>query len=466
VKNFDPAFVSQLMNHLYTNSAIPNLVVGEYFDYSASALNGWVSAVTNGMSSNARAAIKVRAFDFALRSTLRDVCDFNADARNIFTSGMVNGGGGSGFNAVTFVDNHDLRKDGLGIEHEAMLAYAYILTNNQIGAPCVFYPDYYGVQVGNTPLINLKDRINNLMSLHQTYIYGSTQADYLSRSGTTYSQFFVPGVNGGPEKSLIYQLKPNGSGKNVIVAINFSLNAVDMYQQINPNWGASAGTTFTDMLGYSGSLTTNITGSNELHVTLPARSYTVYVQGINTPLPVELLDFQVAPEASSVLLNWKTATERNFDHYEIERSVGRATQFSRIGDAAALQSTTTAAYTFRDLQPPINTPLYYRLRMVDADGRSEYSSMRTTILERKTLQGVLAPNPTAVDVFLNLQLTEEQDLHLVVTNLLGQVILEQRWPAETGSSQWPLVTAQWPNGLYRVTVQGHTERLNLTLEKN
>ncbi|MEO6039939.1 MAG: alpha-amylase family glycosyl hydrolase, partial [Saprospiraceae bacterium] len=334
VKNFDPAYVSVLMNHLYTTGATPQFVVGEYFDYNPGSLAGWVNSVTNGMSAGAQGAIKVRAFDFALRNTLREVCDFGSDARNIFTGGMVNGGGANSYNVVTFVDNHDLRKDGLGINNEAMLAYAYILTNNQIGAPCVFYPDYYGVQVGTTPLINLKSRINKLMSLHQSYIYGSTEADYLSRYSTPYGQFFVPGTNGGPETSLIYQLKPSGSGKNVIVAVNFSQNALDMYQHINTGWGATAGTTFTDMLGYSGATLTNITNNNEIHVTLPARSYTVYVQGVNTPLPVELLDFQANPEASTVLLNWRTATERNFDRYEVERSTGDASHFVRIGEKA------------------------------------------------------------------------------------------------------------------------------------
>ena len=466
VKNFAPAYVSQLMNYLHMTSAVPQFVVGEYFDYSAGALNTWVNAVNSGMTSGALGAIKVRAFDFALRHALKDACDaFGYDVRNLFDSGMVEAAGTNSFNVVTFVDNHDLRKDGDGIQNDALLAYAYILTNNQIGAPCVFYPDYYGVQVGNTPLINLKTRINNLMSLHQSYIYASPAADYLSRINTPYPQFFVPGTNGIPQTTLIYQLQPNGSGKNVIVAINFSGNDLDVYQTINSAWGAPAGTTFTDMLGYSGTTYTNITNNNELHITLPARSYTVYVQGVNTSLPVELLDFQARVETDAVHLDWKTATERNFDRYEVERSLGDAAHFSRIGDVTGQQTGTTQAYTFRDRQPPLNTPLYYRLRMLDVDEQVEYSPIRQVLLERKTLSGTLAPNPTFADGMLHLQLSKPQDLHVVVTNLLGQVIMKQTQPVEAGTMLWPLSSAHWAAGLYRVTVQGATERLNLTLEK-
>ena len=60
-----------------------------------------------------------------------------------------------------------------------MLGYAYILTNNKLGIPCVYHPDYY------EPL-HLRYQINGLMEAHQRYIYGATQTDYLNRSGTPF----------------------------------------------------------------------------------------------------------------------------------------------------------------------------------------------------------------------------------------------------------------------------------------
>ena len=99
------------MNYLQTNNTIPQLVVGEFFDYNPNVLNGWVNAVYSYMTQAAKDAIKVRVFDFALRSALKDACDvFQNDVRNIFNSGVVRGAGGSPFNVVTFVDNHDLRQ--------------------------------------------------------------------------------------------------------------------------------------------------------------------------------------------------------------------------------------------------------------------------------------------------------------------------------------------------------------------
>ncbi len=466
VKHFDPAYVGQMMDYLDGQNALPEFAVGEFFDYNPGILKNWVEAVDAAMSQN---EVKVRAFDFALRSALKNACDqFGNDVRNIFTSGMVEAAGADPFKVVTFVDNHDIRHEGNYIQNDARLAYAYILTNNQVGAPCVFYPDYFGGSVGGAPNIMLKSRIDALIELHETYIYESEEADYLSKAGTGYCQFFVAnGNNGTPQTSLIYQLKPNSTGKAVIVAINFSGTPLDMYQCINTSaaWGnAVPGTTFTDMLGYSGGLYTDITPSNEIHVILPPRSYTVYVQGQNTPLPVELLDFQAMPEKERVLLRWSSASERNFSRYEVQRSVGTETRFETIGTVSSKNATGTANYLLYDEQPVFNQPLYYRLRMVDADGKIEYSPVRTAMLEQHILEAYLAPNPgSAVSVYLNVQ--SAQEFRIRITDALGRSVYEQQYFAEAGESAWPLPTAKLPNGTYQVTVQGEREVKAMPLMK-
>ena len=92
VKHFPPSFVSQMLNSMNASGQNPGMVVGESFEFNASVLKGWVDQVSNGMSSSAQSAIKVRAFDFALRGALKSACDgFGYDVRNVYTSGMVEG---------------------------------------------------------------------------------------------------------------------------------------------------------------------------------------------------------------------------------------------------------------------------------------------------------------------------------------------------------------------------------------
>jgi hypothetical protein len=467
VKHFSPAFVGQLFNYLQSQNTIPEYVVGEFFDYNPTVLNNWVNAVY----ANTTSSINVKVFDFSLRGALKNACDNmgnfcddGADVRNIFSAGVVDGASGSPFNVVTFVDNHDIRHEGNGIQNDAILAYAYVLTNNQVGSPSVFYPDYFGVQVGNTPLIDLKDEVNALVSVHQQYIYGSNERRYLSNSGSGFSQYFVPnGNNGCARKTLIYQLKPNGTTRNVIVAINFSNSPLDVYQTIHTAWGATAGTTFTDVIGNSSTPQTNITPSNEIHVILPARSYTVFVQGI-VPTPVELLDFQVVLEKKDARLNWKSASESGFDRYEIERSVGNAARFEALGTVAGKNEASGATYSFLDAKPPVNTPLYYRLKMADVDGSVSYSPVRQVEIVQRVLSAALAPNPGAHSRVL-LKTDQSQRVQIRVADLLGRSVWSQDVWLEKGELSLPLPTEDLAKGLYMVTLEGETEHLTLQWAK-
>ena len=92
------------------------------------------------------------------------------------------------------------------------------------------------------------------------------------------------------------------------------------------------------------------------------------------PLPVELLWFDARPEGSMVRLDWATATERNNDHFTIERSADgdRFTDVTRVPGAG--NSTSMLSYT--ELDPhPLPGLSFYRLRQTDFDGTSTVSAM-------------------------------------------------------------------------------------------
>ena len=163
-------------------------------------------------------------------------------------------------------------------------------------------------------------------------------------------------------------------------------------------------------------------------------------------------------------MRWSSASERNFSRYEIQRSVGTETRFETIGTVSGKNAASIANYLHYDEQPVFNQPLYYRLRMVDADGKTEYSPVRTATLAQRTLEASLAPNPgSAVSLYLNLQTA--QDIRIRITDALGRAVYEQQYFAETGESAWPLPTTQLPNGTYQVLVQGEREVVAMPLMK-
>ncbi|HRI26479.1 MAG TPA: alpha-amylase family glycosyl hydrolase [Chitinophagales bacterium] len=291
VKHFPPSYVGELMNRMHAAGRTPNMVVGEFFDGNPGLLNNWITQVYANMNPAAANAIKVRLFDFNLRQALKDACDaFGYDVRNVFNSGMVRAAGSSPFNVVTFANNHDYRDPGQPIQNSPMLAYAYILTNNQVGLPCVYYPDYYGTPIPNTPTINMKPQIDKLMKVHKQSIFGATGIDYLSRFSTPYAQSFGGGF---PNTTLVYQLGGTPSGKNVVVAINFAggTDTLKLDQGVNTSGGAftlSQGDTLMDVLKRSKFPYARVDFLNRIYIQLPPRDYSVWV-ACNIPLaPVVL----------------------------------------------------------------------------------------------------------------------------------------------------------------------------------
>ena len=286
VKHFPPSFVSQMLNNMNSNGMNPGMVVGESFEYNASTLKGWVDNVTNGMSSAAQSAIKVRVFDFALRNALKSACDgFGYDVRNVYTSGIVEGAGASGFNSVTFVNNHDFRGAGEPVQNDPKLAYAYILTNNRVGTPCVFYPDYYGVSIPNAPTVNLQAQIDQLIAIHKQHIFGANQLEYLNKEGSSYlngSNYISAGAGASKNTTQIYQIKGGVSGRDVVVAINYSGQTLKVDHLINTS-GNPQGTKFDDVVGNSAFPFAQVDANGRIYLEIPPRSYSVWVRQSGQP---------------------------------------------------------------------------------------------------------------------------------------------------------------------------------------
>lgn len=96
--------------------------------------------------------------------------------------------------------------------------------------------------------------------------------------------------------------------------------------------------------------------------------------GCTITLPVTLARFNGSLLDNAVSLSWTTTEEAGSSHFDIERS-GDAQEFIQLGRVQAKgNSSATQQYKYLDTKPlPGNN--YYRLKMVDADGKFEYSRM-------------------------------------------------------------------------------------------
>jgi len=287
VKHFPAGFVGLLLEELHASGRVPALVVGEHFTQNALALKGWIDATSAAMSPAARAAIPVRAFDFELRDALKRTCDDTLhDARHVFRSGLVDRAGASGFQSVTFANNHDFRTPGEHLNTRLELAYAYILTNNRVGLPCVFLPDYDGIDIYGAahPLPELRASIDRLMWIQRTFIAGATDVEYLNRFSTPRASAWL---QGGPYDALVYQLRGGIGGRDVIVAINFEGQRLRANHEIDVT-SAPPGTRFGladgAALHAQPQVETSPNGiANSIYLDLPPWSYAVFVEDFVEP---------------------------------------------------------------------------------------------------------------------------------------------------------------------------------------
>jgi hypothetical protein len=94
--------------------------------------------------------------------------------------------------------------------------------------------------------------------------------------------------------------------------------------------------------------------------------------GTTTTLPVELINFDANTEGSKTHLTWRTASEVNSKHFDIERSAD-GQHYTSIGQVKSLGNTAIgSAYQYTDTEPLAGIA-YYRLKQTDFDGKFDYS---------------------------------------------------------------------------------------------
>ncbi|UOQ52418.1 T9SS type A sorting domain-containing protein [Hymenobacter cellulosivorans] len=240
------------------------------------------------------------------------------------------------------------------------------------------------------------------------------------------STTFVPTLQiNGQANGSVFSYTGTGVASATVNTINPTLATVTSPNDLT---GSGQSTALTGTSGYS---TANISfGSNitqiQVRITLIANGKTaLYIDdvviGSNRPLPVELTSFSAARQAGAVLLKWATASEKNNDRFEVQRSAD-GQQYATISTVQGAGTTSQGtSYATRDTEP-LSGVSYYRLRQVDRDGTSSFSPVRVV----GAVLAMAYPSPT-YDV-LNLPATMVGTPYRVF-NPLGQTLLEGKVPA-------------------------------------
>jgi hypothetical protein len=171
-------------------------------------------------------------------------------------------------------------------------------------------------------------------------------------------------------------------------------------------------------------------------------------------LAVELARFTVSSECKSNLLSWESANEFEHVYYIVEQSKDGISWQSIARVNAQENSSVPKSYQFDHHNPATET--YYRLRMVDIYGESEFSDVIYAILSCNTNTKVtLYPNPFG-DI-LNISSNYKID-KISIINEIGQIIFIENNPKST-------ISLDIPSGIYIIQLQIENNIINKKIVK-
>lgn len=156
---------------------------------------------------------------------------------------------------------------------------------------------------------------------------------------------------------------------------------------------------------------------------------------VTSVAPIELVEFSAKRVGQSAELTWQTASERNVEDFDIEKSAdGRS--FERIATVRA--NNTPSTYSATDDR--FSKSAYYRLKTNDLDGKTGFSKI--IFLEHDEGQPVRVNSDRQGNIWVE---TDAEMEWAKVVNALGQVV-------RTSTDQ-QFSIADLPTGIYIISVK-------------
>lgn len=157
-----------------------------------------------------------------------------------------------------------------------------------------------------------------------------------------------------------------------------------------------------------------------------------------TTLPVKLLSFNGVLKNNFTFLHWEAENQVNFSAYEIQRSTNGV-------DFTSLSVTTRQGtgmekevYQYADNLSGTGSPVfYYRLRMIDIDGKFTYSNVIMIRTDQSNMGGlVISPNPmiNGNTATVRFESTNNKKVEFRVVDMSGKVVLRQQNLVQEGAN--------------------------------
>ncbi|MCB9232372.1 MAG: T9SS type A sorting domain-containing protein [Bacteroidia bacterium] len=187
-------------------------------------------------------------------------------------------------------------------------------------------------------------------------------------------------------------------------------------------------------------------------------------------LASNLLDFQAKwLDKRAVELSWELENPGQVQAIFVERSEGATQGFQEVAPVSLHQSAKeNDPWFFADVNANPNRPNYYRLRLIDSDGKTSYSEIREVeaFVPEDYVMSVF-PNPSELGQGLNLKtwLAKSGSLKVGLYDLSGKLLRSWEPEGQAGENHIQLNTQGLEAGFFLLRVNGgqiqHTERVSI-----
>lgn len=271
-----------------------------------------------------------------------------------------------------------------------------------IGSTADYRPTYFGstsVTTGGTIRVN------------HTAASGPTDITDFSDGGTNVlirSNSFWTIATGNSMPANTFDLRTEGTGFGTVTNVSH-LRLIQATSAIGTS-GTNAGTTTNPEVNRTGITTTNLNNNFYWGST-----------NLTTSLPVSVISFNGRQTLNQIELDWATASELNFDYFEIERSAN-AKDFVSIGKVTGHgNSNVRNDYRLADEKPLIGKN-YYQLKSVDFDGYTEYFDI-VAVDFSTTKSFFISPNPSdGTSLGFTLNFVPEANTAIIIYDNLSNMV--------------------------------------------
>lgn len=303
---------------------------------------------------------------------------------------------------------------------------------------------------------------------HMTAIDDGTNSDFATGGGAEIPVFQAgPIYQKGSWKGGLYSHGRTVGGDDDISTAYSGVNKVSSYLsqygilEITDNGGSDIQ---IDFIGKNsdGSIITNMPGDQKIvNSDSAAGGFEVdgtelrysFTATLTPTLPVEMLSFDLKKQGKSASVSWQTSSEKNSDFFVVERSKDGQNFEALKKIQAQGNSSSLKIYETLDSKPFLGLS-YYRLKIQDQDGNSEYSVIKSIYFDALNVPFSVYPNPSDENTILTLNIDQNvlSEISFQLIDMQGKTVWEKK-NLEKNQFQLPSLT----KGVYILKASTKTE---------